>query len=300
MTAIGANTWIWVSPMTDGAIAEVAPRVAARIRPDRAPGRGARAVGPRARRGAARGAGPRRIGLLRDAARPRPRGRRRRGRRDNDRIPASLRGGRGDRSARVWSRGRCTPRRPALASGPRTSAGRRSGSGCRRPATGRRARRRAPHQARDRAAQPLRDEPDQHGRAGPRAGGCGRSPRLRPAARHLPHEHRGEAPGSAARAAAGRIAHVHACGTDRGAPGADASSGRHSSPPSPTRATTARCASSRSPRRTRRSRPRRRSGARWRPHRTSSRRTGSRSCARPLEAMRAPISGAGPRAGGGR
>lgn len=70
--------------------------------------------------------------------------------------------------------------------------------------------------------------------------------------------------------AAGRIAHVQVCANDRGAPGATTSTGPASSPRWTRRATPARWSSSPSPPTTRPSRPRRPSGGRWPRARTPS------------------------------
>ena len=53
-------------------------------------------------------------------------------------------------------------------------------------------RRRARHQTRRRTAEPLRDRSRQHRRSGPEADRRRRRRQRRPAARHLPYEHRGE------------------------------------------------------------------------------------------------------------
>ena len=181
-----------------------------------------------------------------------PGGRRWRGRRDDDRIPAALRRRSRRRSARAWSRGRCTPPVGRLWRLSRTSGQAvlaRVAGGLRPVAEA------AAERGVKLAIEPLnRYETSLINTvdAGPRTAGCRRSPRLRPAARHLPHEHRGEGPGSGG--PGGRPVGSPTCmpaGPTAAPRARTRSTGRRSSPPSARRATTARCASSRSPRRTR-------------------------------------------------
>ena len=131
----------------------------------------------------------------------------------------------------------------------------------------------------DRAARPLRDEPDQHRRAG--AGGHRPAARLgRAAAGHLPRERGGEGLRRRRSASADRGSRTSTPRPTTAAPPAPTTStGPASATPSATRATTARSSSSPSPPRTRRSPRPPRSGARSPPPRTPSPSTAWPSCA---------------------
>ena len=279
---IGVNTWVWVSPLDDEALARLAPgspRGASTCieLPSSSPATGTRSA-PRRPAGRAR-AGRRGVcavmppGRELVAAAPETVV----DIQDYLRHCVDVRGGR---------------RRPGASAARRTPPSAVRG-GCRRRARGgvlrrfrrgsgpgRRARGRARGEHRRRAAQPLRDQPDQHRRADHRADRRAARER-RHHDRHLPHEHRGGRPrrGPARRRPAS-ITHVQVCGTDRGAPGAD----HFDWPallrrPCATPATRGRSASSRSPRRTRPSPPRPPSGGPSREARTRSPWTALPTCA---------------------
>ena len=194
MNPIGVNAWVWVSPPTDANIAEIAPRVKAMgfdllelgVGVPGRLGSGARRRDPGRQR-------PGRLGL------------RRHGRRTaTSPIPTS------SPPRRTTSATASTRPRPSganVVAGPLyTPVGKTwQMDGAERAATvdrlveGLRAARRlrggARRAPRRRAAQPLRDELPQHRRADDGGRRSGRLPGGRGAARHVPHEHRGEGPG---------------------------------------------------------------------------------------------------------
>ena len=192
MNPLGANAWIWVSPLTERAAGGAgAARARLGVRRARAADRAARGLGSRACRGDPAGARPARLGLCGHGAGARAVRDRRRDRRVDAVLLEGVHRHRGGRRRRLDRRADLRVGRADLADDARRAEAvlRRA---AREPGAARGARRRARRQGRDRAARPLRDERDQHHRAGarghrrPPAGG------LRAARRHLPRERGGE------------------------------------------------------------------------------------------------------------
>ena len=218
---LGANAWIWVSPLTDERLADLAPRVRAwgfdilelpiEQHGDWDPARAAEVLaGARALRPTVCVAmGPGRELCATDAG-----------------TVASTQAFLKECIDTAAVLGAGCIAGPIYASVGRTwrmSAGRAPAllrRAARRAAARRRVRRRARRQGRDRAARPLRDERHQHGRAGARGD-------RRPARRGLraaastptTRTWRRRTSPAAFTLAGDRLAHVHASANDRGAPG---------------------------------------------------------------------------------
>ena len=193
MNPLGANAWIWVSPLTDERLADLAPRVRAwgfdvlelpiEQLGDWDPARAAEILAAHGLRPTVCVAmGPGRELCATDAGTVAV----------DAGLPEGLHRHGGDPRRRLRSPARSTRRSAAPGGCPPRSAQAVLRGAARGPAPGRRVRRRARREDRGRAAHPLRDERDQHRRAGARGDRRAAAGGLRPAGRHLPRQRRGE------------------------------------------------------------------------------------------------------------